>query len=181
MNQQFEIKIVNQHWLGSAREDLCSHGEIYLRVNDTVITQSGIEEVWGLSESALFLLRTIGKEYLSDPMNGEGLIVHGCGSILMVSCPISIHWTVKHIGDQVELSDFVKVETTNPDTGSKYYPKLKVTLNHSDYKNKILYFARQVKNFFEESDTKIVVDDFDKEMYQEFWDEFNRRLIIPGK
>lgn len=179
MNQQFDINIVNQHWIGSPREDPCSHGEIYLRVNDTVITQSGIEEDWGLSESALFLLRTIEKEYLSDPINGEGLILHGCGSILMVSCPISIHWTVKHIRDQVELSDFVKVETTNPDTGSKYYPELNVTLSHADYKNKILCFARKAKNFFEESDTKIIVDDHDKEMYQEFWDEFNRRLIKP--
>jgi len=179
MGQQFELKMVNQHWIGSPREDLCSHGEIYLKVNETVITQSGIEEVWGLSESALSLLRTIEQEYISDPINGEGLILHGCGLLLMVSCPISIHWTVKHIEDQVELFDFVKVETTNPETGSIYYPELVVTLNHDEYKDKILYFARQAKNFFVESDTKIIVDDYDKEMYQEFWDEFNRRLMEP--
>jgi hypothetical protein len=177
MGPQFEIKIVNQHWIGLPREDLCSHGEINLKVNETVITQSGKGEVWGISESALSLLRTIEKEYLSDPINGEGLILHGCGLLLMVSCPISIHWTVKHIGNQVELSDFVKVETTNPETGSIYYPELIVTLNHDEYKDSILYFASQAKNFFEESETKIIADDYDNEMYQEFWDEFNRRLM----
>lgn len=113
--KQFKLNIMKQYWLGSdnSEEDLCSHGEIYLNVNDTIITQSGIGEEWGISESALALLRTIDNDYVSDPVNEEGLILHGCGAILMMGCPISIHWTVKHCGDQVILSDFVKVTTTN--------------------------------------------------------------------
>lgn len=125
MSKQFEIKILKQYWLEPPEEDLCSHGEIYLNVNGTIITQSGIDEDWGISESALALLRTLDEDYICDPDNEWGLILHGCGTILMMGCPISIHWTVKQLGDQVMLSDFVKVATTDSQTGSIYYPGLK--------------------------------------------------------
>ncbi|KFN02697.1 hypothetical protein DJ93_1135 [Bacillus clarus] len=34
----FIIKIENQKWLLGDKGDLCSHGEIYLNVNGTIIT-----------------------------------------------------------------------------------------------------------------------------------------------
>jgi hypothetical protein len=176
VKNHFENKIENQHWLGTAHEDLCSHGELYLNVNGTVITKAGVDEEWGISESALALLRTLDEDYIADPINGEGLILHGCGVLLMVSCPITIHWTVNHMGDKVELSDFVKVESTNPETGSVYYRDLQVTLSRTEFVSKIISFAQQAKRFFDESEEKVILDDFDKTMYDDFWSEYNRRL-----
>jgi hypothetical protein len=173
----FEIKIENQRWLfNDDKEDLCSHGEIHLNVNGNIITQSGIDEEWGISESALSLLKTIDKDYVCDPDNEEGLILHGCGAILMIGCPIGIHWTVKHIDDQVILSDFVKITTTNPESGSIYYPGLKVKLSKDEYKNQVVQFAIQAKNLFNTSKEKRISDDFDREMYEDFWNEYNRLL-----
>ncbi|WP_078410758.1 hypothetical protein [Priestia abyssalis] len=178
MNKQFEIKILKQDWLGSPEEDLCSHGEIYLNVNGVIITQSGIDEDWGISESALALLRTLDGDYICDPDNDWGLILHGCGTILMMGCPISIHWTVKHLGDQVRLSDFVKVATTDHQTGSIYYPGLKVTISTKEYKELIVSFAIQAKKLFKDSKEKQIDDDFDEEMYESFWDEYNELLEL---
>ncbi|WKA52948.1 hypothetical protein QWY22_09815 [Planococcus liqunii] len=175
--QKFIINIENQEWLyDNEEEDLCSHGEIHLSVNRTIITQSGIKEEWGISESALALLRTIDNDYVCHPNDKEGLILHGCGAILMMGCPISIHWTVEHSGDQVLLSDFVKIITTDPETGSVYYPGLHAALNKNEYKKQIVQFAVQVKNFFDASKEKRITDDYDRETYQEFWDEFNQLL-----
>lgn len=170
------IKIENQRWLSNDEEDLCSHGEIYLNINGNIITQPGIDEEWGISESALALLRTIDKDYFCDPDNEEGLILHGCGAILMMGCPISIHWTVKHTDDQMILSDFVKVTTTNPKSGSIHYSGLTVKLSKNEYKNQVVQFALQAKNFFETSKEKRISDDFDREIYEDFWNEYNHLL-----
>ncbi|MCM2982475.1 hypothetical protein M3599_16235 [Niallia circulans] len=176
--KQFKINIKKQYWLGStdSEEDLCSHGEIYLKVNDTVITQSGIDEEWGISESALALLRTLDNDYLCAPEEDEGLILHGCGLILMTSCPISIHWTVKHCGDDVFLSDFVKFTSTDNQSGSIYYPDLKVKLSRNEYKFQVCQFAIEAREFFRSSKEKRISDDFDKNMYDEFWSEYNQLL-----
>lgn len=94
----------------------------------------------------------------------------------MMGCPISIHWTVKHMGDQVLLSDFVKITTTDPETGSVYYPGLHAALGKNEYKKQIVQFALQVKKFFDASKDKRITDEYDRETYQEFWDEYNRLL-----
>ncbi|WP_366249168.1 hypothetical protein [Terribacillus aidingensis] len=85
----FNFKIETQYWLSNEEEDLCSHGEIHLEVDGTVITQAGRGEEWGISESALALLRTLNADYISHPECEEGLILHGCGAMLMSGCPIS--------------------------------------------------------------------------------------------
>lgn len=84
-----------------------------MEVGSTVITQTGIGEEWGISESALALLRTLDSDYVCFPKCEEGLILHGCGALLMSGCPISIHWSVQHKGDEVFLSDFVKFTSTS--------------------------------------------------------------------
>lgn len=183
-SEKFIIKIENQGWLyENEEEDLCSHGEIYLNVNGNIITESGIDEDWGISESALALLRTIDKDYVCNPANEEGLILHGCGSILMMGCPISIHWTVKHMGDQVLLSDFVKITTTNTESGSVYYPGIQVSLNQNDYRKQVVQFAIQAKKLFDTSKEKHLTDDFDRETYKDFCSEYNRLLEnnLPSK
>lgn len=174
----FLIRIENQDWISKEcrYQDLCSHGEIYLNVNGTIITQSGMDEQWGISESALALLRTIDQDYISVPKYEEGLILHGCGTILMTNCPISIRWWVRHVGDHVVLSDFLKVETTDPSTGSVYYPDLEVQINKNEYKAQIRAFAQEAKMFFDTFGEKQISDDYDKQMYEEFWDEYNQLL-----
>ncbi|KFN03789.1 hypothetical protein DJ93_1134 [Bacillus clarus] len=91
------------------------------------------------------LLRTLDKDHILDLDNEEGLILHGCGTILMMGCPISIHWTVKHIEDKVILTDFTKVISTNHE--SLYYTGLEIELSRNEYRNQILSFALKAKKY----------------------------------
>ncbi|WP_282032863.1 DNA polymerase IV [Metabacillus indicus] len=45
-----------------------------------------------------------------------------------------------------------------------------------DYKNQIFSFALQAKELFDHSKEKRVSDDYDKELYEEFWSEYNQLL-----
>lgn len=94
----------------------------------------------------------------------------------MMGCPISIHWSVKHTETAIILSDFVKVSTTDPDTGTTYYSNLKLQIDKKKYKDQVIAFALMVKNFFKNSPEKIIDDEYDKKMYTEFWTEFNELL-----
>lgn len=172
--QNFIINIENQKWLFNEQEDLCSHGEIYLNVDGTIITQTGMDEEWGISESALALLRTLDKEYICDIENEEGLILHGCGTMLMLGCPILIHWTINHIGENVVLKDFVKVIST--DQKAIYYEGLHIEVNENEYRKQIVSFALQAKELFNKSSEKIILDEFDQSMYTDFWTEYNHLL-----
>ncbi|HDR8435200.1 hypothetical protein CN520_10875 [Bacillus cereus] len=172
--QNFIINIENQKWLFNEQEDLCSHGEIYLNMAGTIITQAGMDEEWGISESALALLRTLDKEYICDIENEEGLILHGCGTMLMLGCPISIHWTINHIGKNVILKDFVKVIST--DQKAIYYEGLHIELNENEYRRQIVSFALQAKELFNKSSDKIILDEFDQRMYTNFWTEYDDLL-----
>lgn len=166
-----------QYWHSKEEEDLCSHGEIHLEVDGTIITQAGRGEEWGISESALALLRTLDADYISYPECEEGLILHGCGTMLMSGCPISIHWSVQHKGDEVFLSDFVKFTSTSLTEDNIVYPDVSVSVNKAVYKQKILQFARQAKALFENSKIKKIDDEYDQEMFKDFWKEYNQLLL----
>ncbi|PAE15869.1 hypothetical protein CHH91_11775 [Virgibacillus sp. 7505] len=172
----FNMRIETQYWLSNEEEDLCSHGELYLEVDGTVITQAGRGEEWGISESALALLRTLDADYISHPECEEGLILHGCGTMLMSGCPISIHWSVQHKGDEVFLSDFVKFTSTSLTEGKVVYQNVSVSVKKTLYKQKILQFAKQAKVLFESSQEKKIDEEFDLEMYEDFWKEYNHLL-----
>jgi hypothetical protein len=109
----FHIEIVTQGWLGedgpntgdpeAAAYDLCSHGDIRLVIGGETIA-SGDDGEYGISEAALGLLRTITANRTRSPLTppeslpGHGraeeaqtferLIPHGCGTFLMMGCPI---------------------------------------------------------------------------------------------
>ncbi|WP_170295584.1 hypothetical protein [Chengkuizengella sediminis] len=179
MSELFHISIVNQHWIEDKNEevDLCSHGQINLRVNNTIITAPDLDEEWGISESALSLLRSLRQDINSSPETSEGLILHGCGLILMIGCPISIHWSVEHANNMVKLSDFIKITSTNSKDGYQSYPNLSVEVTREEYKNQIVSFALSTKQYFDKSADKKFEDKYEKEMYLAFWNEFNHLLI----
>lgn len=172
----FKFKIETQYWLTNEEEDLCSHGEIHLEVDGAVITQAGRGEEWGISESALALLRTLDADYISNPDCEEGLILHGCGAILMSGCPISIHWSVQHNGDEVFLSDFVKFTSTDLTEGKIEYPDIRVSVKKTVYEQEILQFAKQAKALFESSKAKEIEDEYDPNMYTDFLKEYDHLL-----
>ena len=195
----FHIEIVTQGWLGpngvdaedaeAATYDLCSHGDIRLVIGGRTIA-SGEDGEYGISEAALGLLRTITSNRESSPLKrpeswpGHGtaeeaqeferLISHGCGLILMMSCPIGIDWTVEHADGRVRISEVFRCDDVGA-TDVQEYPDLAVEVPLQEYRDEIVAFARRAKEPFEGIE-KSISDDFDREMYVEFWEEYDRLL-----
>lgn len=80
MKNQFDIKVLRQHWIKDDEndnpEDLCSHGEVYLRIGDKEISNEKSGS-WTLSSTALYLMRTINENY--EPNKYASQLIPCCG------------------------------------------------------------------------------------------------------
>ncbi|WCN38805.1 hypothetical protein [Aneurinibacillus uraniidurans] len=176
MGKEFELRILKQYWLGDESEDLCSHGEIVLRVRNLMISSEEDGE-WNISESALALLRTvvadfpcdqIPKYYVEGIQDEEYLIFH-CGCYMMF-CPMNIGWQVKHENAHVLLTDFKKNE------GSIKFHNLEIKVPLSIYANEIYTFAIEAKQLYEGHQKKLIDNELFQGQYHQFWEEYNELL-----
>ena len=76
------------------------------------VIASGDDGDYGISEGGLALLRTLDQPHTADHPIAEHLIPHGCGTMLMMGCPIGLDWEVRHRGDDVLLSNVIAYPTT---------------------------------------------------------------------
>lgn len=93
MESGFELRILNQHFLTEELTDACSHGQIFLRVCSTVISDADDGD-WSINEAALSLMRSVkygfpNKDIPSPRYYPEGMTEDG-------------HWA---IGSQVDKSE----------------------------------------------------------------------------
>ena len=170
----FKIKIVNQGWLKNCppEQDLCSHGHLQIVIRDNAISDDQTE--YGISESALALLRTLESNHTREHPIADRLIFHGCGTILMMSCPIGINWTVIHKLDNVIISNVVRYPSPNEKEVIQF-EGLSVDLSSEDYRIQIIDFAKAAKSFFATT-PKQLEDDFDRKQYDKFWKEYDSLL-----
>jgi hypothetical protein len=171
----FEIEINGQRWITdepeSVRNDLCSHGDIRLVIGGRVIASGDGRGDYTISTSALALLRTLDRDYSSDPAADNQLILH-CGTLLMTSCPIGIYWSVTHVGGRVRLTNPALCE----EIGSiRDFPGLSVDLAEAVYRRQIVAFAQKAKQPFVGIE-KVFHEDWEHDLYEEFWREYDARL-----
>ena len=164
MDTGFTINVLDQGWLNDSPPelDLCSHGHLALEIGGVQIEEG--KEDYGISESALALLRTLQDNHTADHPVAQQMIFHGCGAILMMGCPIGINWVVEHVGQTIHIFDVVKYPTTN-EADAIQFSGLGVEVSFPDYAKSILSFAREAKSIFGE---KKFFDDHDQRMYVEF-------------
>lgn len=179
MNRGFLIHIFRQNWLdGNSLHDLCSHGEIELWIGSQQITsdeQIGEERLnYGISETALGLLRTLRYRHTGKHRVAERLILHGCGSILMMGCDIGIDWTVRHRNQIVCISDVVRYDSNDASKGVRF-PDLKIEIAWIHYAKQVLAFAKEAKTFFEDISKNKSAETIKGE-YDAFWSEFDYLL-----
>ncbi len=174
MNSKFEIKILRQHWIKddglNDRRDLCSHGELYLKIGKEVLSDSKSGS-WCLSASGLFMLRTLKEDHKIGDF--ENYLIPCCGhfiipneennSILVLGCNGGIDWNIKHTGNIVEF-------TTNKGT--------KISLKRSEYIKIVFHYITQIEEFYGNPNEKIITDNFEKEMFIKFWEEWNKLKIL---
>ena len=130
---------------------------------------------YGISEGALALLRTLESDY--SPSEGgfpERLLPHGCGMILMMSCPIGIDWSVSHINGRVRLRDVVRYDSTD-DAEATHFPEVVVELSEDEYRRQIVAFGQKAKEPFAGVE-KDIPDEWDREQYEQFWKEYEELL-----
>jgi hypothetical protein len=173
----FEIDITTQAWItsdaNSVRSDLCSHGDIRLVIGGRVIAPGDGSGDYTISTSALALLRTLEANHSPGHPVADRLILH-CGMIMMTSCPIGIDWSVAHVGGQARLFDVVRYDNVN-EREAVHFPGLTVELSEDDYRRQVVAFAEKAKQPFVGIE-KVIEDDVDRELYDEFWQEYEERL-----
>lgn len=177
MAADFSIQIVRQGWItglpdDQAKDDLCSHGAILLEIGGTRITTG--EEDYGISESALALLRTLRSDHIPEARVAELLIFHGCGTILMMSCPIGVDWSVRHLTDAVRLSDVVRYDTTNEAQAIRF-PEIDAIVPVAHYVQEVVSFARVARSVFEHTEKDSSNETIPGE-YVAFWQEYETLL-----
>jgi hypothetical protein len=169
---KFSIEINEIHWISNEdiKTDLCAHGNIKVIIGDELIAGIKEDEDWTISATALFLLRTLERNHTKENQVGEHLIPC-CGHFLIFTddmeelyiggCQNGIDWEVTH-EDKI-----VKLKTKSEKTTS---------IDFEYYKSEILNFVDKVEQFYIESGEKTIPeDDFDRNAYLEFWNEWKTK------
>ena len=174
----FALTILSQHWLvpDQSEGDLCSHGTIRLVVGGQIVVDG--EEDYGLSPTALALLRTLDANHTPETPVAQQLVFHGCGLMLMSGCPIGLDWSVLHTHGVVVLSDIRRHDSTSSVPTVRLSLSVSVPLPH--YRQQVLAFATAVQQFVSVSPEKRLSDPFDQEQYGAFWTEYSRLLRQHG-
>ncbi len=174
MNIDFELNILRQHWIKDDdkddKQDLCSHGEIFIRIADEIISDKKSGS-WCLTASGLFLLRTLSKNHKIGDL--ENFLIPCCGHFIIpnekekcisiLGCNKGLDWNIEHIDNNVKLS--TEKGTT-------------IKISFLQYKSIILKFIREIEEFYGNPNEKQVPNEkFDIEMFEEFWREWNELKI----
>ncbi len=168
-NQEFEIKILRQHWISDDglydKTDLCSHGVLFLRIGDEILSDLKSDS-WTLSATGLYLLRTLKMDYNIEDFGNY--LVPCCGHLLIPDdnkdyvsisgCNEGLDWNIKHENGNVKF-------TSEKGAVGK--------ISFEQYKNMILDFTDEIESFYGDPNEKEVPnDEFDQNGFQQFWAEW---------
>lgn len=163
---KFKIEADDLGWLGNLAddtEDLCLHGHAVVYIGDAVLEYDAT-----VSATALYLLKTLTENHI---IYEENQMLPCCGFTLIANddltnvdicgCPNGVDWSVIHEGDTVKLILENGTET-------------RVSID--EYKKEVCRFADMIEAFYDSSKPKkMPQDEFDKNGYIAFWNEWHRR------
>ncbi len=174
MTTSFELQIRDQYWLSEPEDhvrDGCSHGGIRAVIGGTVVTSPDAE--YGISQSALSLLRTLERDHAPSDRVSEGyyLLCHGCGFPTHFGCSnFGTDWVVRHQGEAVFLSQPTHYDMVGE---TEFDVRARVPLEH--YRRQVVAFAEEARNFFTASPPR-QLEDWEQQFHVDFWTEFDDRL-----
>jgi hypothetical protein len=169
MNSLFEIKLLNIHWLNNEKEvqlaDLCAHGNVYVKINNEILSDIDTN-VWTISVTGLYLLRTLTQNYTPSiwsnyllPCCGHFFIKENEEPVIILGCDIGIDWTIIHEKDN-------KIKHISQEGSIAIIDK-------NSYREMILEFTDKIENFYKRSIKRNIFDDnYQKEGYEAFWAEW---------
>lgn len=160
---RFTVKVDNLHWLlEGSDEDLCLHGHAI-----TTIGSERFEYDATVSATGLYLLKSITEDHV---IYEDNQMLPCCGhfmipddaltSVTICGCPNGIDWSVLHVDGSVRLIT---------DSGQT------VDITPSEYAKEVIRLADQIEAFYRASAPKIIEDQYDRDCYTAFWNEWHRR------
>ncbi len=164
--RKFSIDATDLHWIDKSADnadDLCLHGHTVVHIGD-----ERLEFDATVSATALYLLKTLTEEHIIDtdiamlPCCGHFYIPdEALENVAIIGCGNGIDWTVKHSENNVVLIT---------ENGTK------VTVSSEEYKKEVYKFADKIENYYKScSPKKMSGDEFDRNGYIAFWNEWHRR------
>ena len=169
MNSNFELKILDLHWVNEDEQfDRCAHGKLFIKIGDEIISdEDGLDIT--VSSTALYLMRTISYNYKKDDFASQ--LLPCCGHFIIADenddyvnicgCPSGIDWTIIHLDDNT-----IKHITEN---GAE------TTIHKNEYKKIVIDFADNIELFYKNSLPKIIPqDEFTRKGYLTFWKEWKQ-------
>ena len=164
MENKFEFNLINIHWKYDTPDnenDLCAHGEVFVKINDEIISNN---EDWAISATGLYLLRSLKNNYKPE-MYGNFLLpccamdfwLDNYGKVYFIGCPNGIDLTIEHLDN-----NYVKIISKN---GSE------VIIKGEIFKEIISKFITKIELFYKNSPKRKL--DKEKEIgFNAFWDEW---------
>jgi len=162
----FKIEATNLRWLEgmNPEDDLCLHGDVVTIIGDERLEENSAT----VSAAALYLLRTLTQDHVSDR---ENPIIPCCGfsmyadeymaNVDIIGCPNGVDWSVIHIPDGVKI-------TAESGTGK--------IIAIDNYRSIVYSFVDKIDDYYLQSPPKVLPDDkYDREGYIAFWNEWRRR------
>ncbi len=166
----FCIKCSDFAWINGSQddpEDLCSHGIVTVEIGEERLSYDCCT-----SAAALRMLRTLTQEHeIEDSMYGEQ-ILPCCGfnmyaddtleNVFISGCSSGVDYAVHHQGGDIVLTT---------EDGKQY------EVGFEEYRTEVLAFACEVEAFYKRcAEKKLPEDEYERNGYQAFWNEWNRRM-----
>ncbi len=165
----FEIKLLSISWVKDDGKDdpkdLCAHGNVFLRIGNEILSDK--DRRWTVSSTALHLMRTIFQDYNAGdyysqllPCCGHGFYPSPDGkTVTLGGCPNGINWTIEHL--------------KNGDIKHSTWNETEVIVPPDEYATIIFRFATEVETFYENSQSKDLSGDLERQNgYLAFWREW---------
>ncbi len=163
----FKIDAGSFSWINGEKDDpddLCLHGNVKVQIGKTVMEYFGT-----VSATGLYLLKTLTEDKLMEkygiqmvPCCGHFLIANKDLSAVTISgCDSGLDWSVVHENGGVKL--------VLPTGEEQWVPM-------NEYRAEVLRFADRVEAYYKQCKPKnLPEDEFTRNGYLAFWNEWHRR------
>ena len=163
---KFEIDACNFTWINGEQDDpddRCLHGTTSARIGGREL-----EQICTVSASALYLLKSLTEDHIAGsdeqlmPCCGFFLVAdNNLENVSIIGCDAGEDWSVIHDGDNVRLVLNDGYEAVVP---------------LGEYKRAVFAYADKLEAYYNSCAPKnIPEDEFDRNGYIAFWNEWRRR------
>lgn len=163
---KFRIEVEELAWIDGSKdnpEDLCLHGKVRV-----IIGEEKLEYEATVSATALYLLKSltedhkIGEDNQMLPCCGDCIIPDAeLSNVSIIGCSNGIDWSILHEGEEILLIT---------ESGKR------TRVSIPKYRQEVVDFVDKIESYYQACSPKILPeDDFTREGYEAFWNEWHRR------